>query len=204
MKSGMIINSIKRFVGRFSHILLSCLGELKSHEINTLLGGGKRIVKYPFSISGVDNIVAGDCINIGQGSIIMTKRAKLIIKGHFVSGPGLTIITGDHMPVVGRFIDEITDDDKDCIDTMHQFDSNVVIEENVWCGANVTILKGVTIGRGCIIAAGSIVTRSIPPYSIGAGVPCKPIKRYWTANQIKEHERNLYPESDRIDLSSLM
>ena len=49
----------------------------------------------------------------------------------------------------------------------------VVIEDNVWIGTGSIILKGVTIGTGSIIAANSLVTRSIPPYSIAMGVPAK-------------------------------
>lgn len=50
-------------------------------------------------------------------------------------------------------------------------DLPVVIEDDVWCGANVTILKGVTIGHGSVVAAGAVVTKSFPPYSIIGGVP---------------------------------
>ena len=185
------IKFIKLIFGRISSFFYSCLSEYKTHEIKKILGD-KCIVQYPFTISGIDNIIAGDYINIGCGATIFTKRAKLIIKGHFVSGPGLTVISGDHMPIVGRFIDEVTNDDKDVLDTLHQYDQDIIIEEDVWCGANVIILKGVTIGRGSVIAAGSVVTKNIPPYSIACGVPCRPIKQKWTSEKIQEHERILY------------
>lgn len=70
-------------------------------------------------------------------------------------------------------------------------DAPVVIEDDVWCGANVTILKGVTIGRGSVVAAGAVVTRSCPPYSIIGGVPAKVLKMRFTAEEIEEHERLL-------------
>ena len=105
------------------------------------------------------------------------------------------------MPIVGKFIDDVSNKDKDDVDIMHEYDQDVIIEEDVWCGANVTILKGVRLGRGCIIAAGSVVTKSIPPYTIAAGVPCRPIRQRWTVEQIREHERILYPESLRLDFS---
>lgn len=49
----------------------------------------------------------------------------------------------------------------------------IKIGNNVYFGTNVTVLKNVTIGDNCIIGAGSVVTHSIPPNSVAAGVPCK-------------------------------
>ncbi len=47
------------------------------------------------------------------------------------------------------------------------------IGDNVYFGTNVIVLKNVTIGDNCIIGAGSVVTHSIPPNSVAAGIPCK-------------------------------
>jgi acetyltransferase-like isoleucine patch superfamily enzyme len=52
----------------------------------------------------------------------------------------------------------------------------IVIQEDVWIGGNVCIKSGVTIGKGSIVGAGSVVTKDIPPYTIVAGVPAKPIR----------------------------
>ena len=54
----------------------------------------------------------------------------------------------------------------------------VVIEDDVWVGANSVILPGVTLGRHCVVAAGSVVSHSVPPYSICAGCPARIIKAY--------------------------
>ena len=78
-------------------------------------------------------------------------------------------------------------------------DQDVLIEGDVWCGANVTILKGVTIGRGSIVAAGSVVTKSCPPYSIIGGVPAKLIKKRFSEEEIKLHELMLYKHSDIVN-----
>lgn len=52
----------------------------------------------------------------------------------------------------------------------------IVIEDDVWLGANVMVLKGVTIGARSIIGAGSVVTKSIPADCIAAGNPARVIK----------------------------
>ena len=54
----------------------------------------------------------------------------------------------------------------------------IVIEDEVWIGANVFVAAGVTIGRHSIVGGGSVVTKDVPPYSIVAGNPAKLIKQY--------------------------
>ena len=54
----------------------------------------------------------------------------------------------------------------------------IVIEDDVWVGANCTITSGVRLGKHSVIAAGAVVTKDVPPYSLAAGVPAKVIKRY--------------------------
>lgn len=49
----------------------------------------------------------------------------------------------------------------------------IIIEDDVWIAANVTVLDGVTIGKGSVIAAGAVITKSVEPYSIVGGVPAK-------------------------------
>lgn len=54
----------------------------------------------------------------------------------------------------------------------------IVIEDEVWIGANAVITAGVTVGRHSVVAAGSVVTKDVPPYSIVAGTPARVIKQY--------------------------
>jgi acetyltransferase-like isoleucine patch superfamily enzyme len=54
--------------------------------------------------------------------------------------------------------------------------SPVRIGNQVWIGANATVLKGVTIGDGAIIAAGAVVKKDVPERCIAAGVPARVVK----------------------------
>lgn len=146
---------------------------------------GKGVYMRPLKsdIKGLHNLSIGDGTSIPKGSVFYCTEAPLTIGKKVVFGPKPTIITGDHrIDVVGKYILDNTE-------KLSENDAPVIIEDDVWCGANVTILKGVTIGRGSVIAAGAVVTKDIPRYSIAAGVPAKVIKMRFTPEQIKEHEK---------------
>jgi acetyltransferase-like isoleucine patch superfamily enzyme len=57
-----------------------------------------------------------------------------------------------------------------------------VIGPDVWIGQAVMIRAGVHIGAGAVIGAGSVVTKDIPPYTVAAGVPCRPIRTRFPAD----------------------
>ncbi len=52
----------------------------------------------------------------------------------------------------------------------------VIIEDDVWLAARVTVLKGVTIGRGAVVAAGAVVTKDVLPNTLVGGIPAKLIR----------------------------
>ncbi len=68
----------------------------------------------------------------------------------------------------------------------------IVIEDDVWLGANVTVVDGVTVGRGSIIGAGSVVTRDIPPYSIAVGTPARPVKNRQDLSMSASQEADVF------------
>lgn len=150
---------------------------------------GKGVYFRPMScdIKGIENLSIGNGSVIPKGSTFYCTRAELIIGNKVILGPKPTIITGDHrIDIIGKYIIDVTDEEK-----LPEQDSAVVIQDDVWAGANVTILKGVTIGRGSVIAAGSVVTKSCLPYSIIGGVPARLIRMRFTPEEIIEHERLL-------------
>ena len=80
---------------------------------------------------------------------------------NFLFAPGTTIISVNH-GVNNEFKDDKT--------------KPVVIGNNVWFGANVTVLPQVNLGDNVVVGAGSVVTKSFPSNSVIAGNPAKLIK----------------------------
>lgn len=160
---------------------------------------GKNVnLGYPFLIKGAQNIYLSDYTNISPNSTILTTRAKFIVKEYSGAAEGLTVITGSHMMIPGRFFKTVTD-----IEKTKEYDKDVVVNEDVWIGANVTILMGVTIGRGAVIGTGSVVRNSVPPYATVLGNPAKVVGFRFTPEEIIEHEKLLYPQEKQIPFEKL-
>ncbi len=53
----------------------------------------------------------------------------------------------------------------------------ILIEDNVWIGARVTILDGVTVHAGAVIGAGAVVTEDVPGNCVVAGIPAKVVAK---------------------------
>lgn len=145
---------------------------------------GKGVYMRPMKsdYKGLDNLSVGDGSSIPKGATIYCTEAPLTIGKNVIFGPNPTIITGDHrVDVPCIYISESNEKKK-------ENDRPVIIEDDVWCGANVIILKGVTIGKGAIVAAGSVVTRDIPPCEVWGGNPARFIKnRFSTTNEKEQH-----------------
>ena len=148
-----------------------------------------------------EKFIMDEHTGIGNNSIIMNKYANFIIHRYSGISINLVAVTGNHPMIVGRFYRTISKIN-DHLD-ISKYDKDIVIDEDAWTGANVTLLSGVHIGRGAIVAAGAVVTKSMPPYCICGGVPAKVLKFKWTIGQVLEHESKLYPEEQRFTRAEL-
>ena len=132
-------------------------------------------------------ISMGNNIFISENFHISAYQLKF--HNNIIIGPNLVIECSNHKyDVVGRTMFEIASD---------KIYKGVEIEDDVWIGANVTILPGVKISEGCVIGAGSVVTKSLPPYSIAIGIPCRPIKTRFSKSDLRQHilaVKSLYDE----------
>lgn len=129
------------------------------------LGKNARVLT-PAILVGTKNMYLDENVSIGPESIIYAPKTKIHIKRNSYSGPRLFISTGNHYSKVGKFSRLTTDEDKLKDGVVLNWD--VAIDEDVWIGANVTILCK-HIGRGAIIAADAVVKDDVPPYCIGGG-----------------------------------
>ena len=149
---------------------------------------GKNVkIAYNCDFKPISNIYIGDNTQIGPHSLFWSTRAKIKIGNNVLFGPNVTIITGDHRTdIVGKHINEVSDYEK-----LTENDADVVIEDGVWIGSNVTILKGVKVGEGCILASGTIVTKDTMSYGVYGGIPAKKIRDRFTVEQLIEHKKLL-------------
>ena len=165
------------------------------HKITLLSIGymGKNaMLGLPSTISNPQLIFLNDYSRLQGHHIIYNFTGKFIMKEYSGASIGLLVITGNHKPTVGipqymLGISHINDKETD-----------IIIEEDVWIGAKVTLLAGAHIGRGAVIGASSLVNKEIPPYAVAVGSPTHIIAAKFTIEQILEHEKKLYPEHKRF------
>ncbi len=113
----------------------------------------------------------GEGIRIGSNSAVgalsfLGGQGGICIGNNVIMGPSVRIFSENH-----NFEDPAVP-----IRKQGESRRGVVIEDDCWIGAGATILDGIIIGTGSVVAAASVVTRSVPPFSVVAGVPARVIK----------------------------
>jgi lipopolysaccharide O-acetyltransferase len=165
-----------------------------------LLIKSARLIRFPLDIRGKSHIDFGKNITVGKGcrfeAYPYLKRGKILNFGEDIEINDYVHITAVNKVSIGNNV--LMASKIYISDTNHgsykgdEYDSTpdsiarrrsvigipVTIEDNVWLGESVSVLSGVTIGTCSIIGANSVVTKNIPPYTIAAGNPARPIKKY--------------------------
>jgi len=119
---------------------------------------------------------------IGNNSIINQKcrldnRGDITIGNNVSISAEVCILTADHDLQSCDFVGRTR---------------SVTIEDYVFIGTRALILPGITLGKGCAVAAGAVVTKSVAPFMIVAGVPAKPIGKRQTELQYRLNYRRLF------------
>lgn len=117
------------------------------------------------------------CINNAVGDVIIGDNTRIGLHTTVI-GP---VEIGSNVNLAqGIVVTALNHNFTDCtkrIDEQGVSTAKVTIGNDVWIGANVTVLPGVTIGNHCVVAAGAVVTKDVPPYSLAGGVPAKILKK---------------------------
>ena len=120
----------------------------------------------------------GSHVFIGRGACIAAS-AGFYVGNYVLIGPEFCVMGGDHnFHEAGKLMWNVT---------TGGINLPVVVEDDVWIGARVTLLKGVRIGRGSVLGAGSVVTRSVPAYSVAAGNPCRVLHPRFSVEELNVH-----------------
>lgn len=128
------------------------------------LGDNSVIESFSCINNAVGDVVIGNHTRVGLHNTII---GPVTIGSHVNLAQGITVTALNH-----NFHDSEKRIDEQGVST-----ASVTIEDDIWIGANATILPGVCIGQHSVVAAGAVVTKDVPPHSLVAGVPAKVIKQ---------------------------
>ena len=115
------------------------------------------------------SITVGEDVGLNAQTIIQSTTGNAVTIGdNCVIGQRCLVIGGGNYDISNR---------NDLIRTSPIVDDGgVTVENNVWLGANVSVLGGVTVGQGSVAGTGAVVSRSVPPFSVCLGVPAKVVR----------------------------
>lgn len=112
-----------------------------------------------------NKLSVGRNCGINTGSYINAKGG-ITFGNNVLIGSNVTISSGKH-PIEGK---------EPAVFERPTVPMPIIIEDDVWIGANAVIMPGVTIKKGTVVGAGAIVTKDTEEYSVVAGVPAKIIR----------------------------
>jgi acetyltransferase-like isoleucine patch superfamily enzyme len=160
-------------MGKLSNKIRAWLLEsLGVHEVFRLKGDalyshiGHRLLNVPLVFGQSENLSIGQGVVLNN-ALINTSSGRVTFMDYSFCGHGVSILTGTHD------YHRIGIERQVAIPTQER---DILIEEGVWIGSNVTVLGPCVIGRNSVIAAGAVVTGNVDADSIYAGVPARKIK----------------------------
>lgn len=161
---------LKKDIGKNSYIdkTVNVFGwEHISIGLNTLIGE-QTWLNVNRRTKNFKHIKIGNYCYLGRRNLLSSSK-ELIISDYVMTNNDCKFLGSNHV---------YSNPMEPYISTGTMDEDILKIGTNVWIGASTIVLGAVTIGQGSIIGAGSVVAKSIPPFSIAVGNPCKVIKRF--------------------------
>lgn len=178
------LNRLKKALGILNHYYV----KLDPSQFGYF--GERAMIGAPADLKCPKNIYLHEHARIGRRATIMTMGdSKFVMKRESEAAEGLVVVTSNHKQDVGVF--RVSGND----DNLYR---DIVVEEDVWLGINVTLLSGAHIGRGAICGAGCVIRKKVPPYAVVVGNPARIIKFKYSIDDIIRHEEALYAPNERI------
>jgi acetyltransferase-like isoleucine patch superfamily enzyme len=160
----MFINPLIIQRGRSTKIRRSVRLDIVPFHI-VRIGRGSLLEDYATLNNRMGPVEIGDHSLVGIGNILI---GPVTVGAHVLLAPHVVLSGLNHAYTDVSLL--ITDQDL--------IPNEIVLEDNVWIGANSVVTSGVRIGTHVVIAAGSVVTKDIPAYSVAAGNPAQLVKTY--------------------------
>ena len=147
----------------------------------------KKFIHKTAILWNKEYITFGQDSEIWEYAIIRaSKTGKVIIGSYSQIGPftvifgGAGVEIGNNVLIAPHCVIAAGNHDYKQTDKPMRFSGGIsngpiIIEDDVWIGANCTITDGVTIGEGAVIGANSVITHNVEPFDVVAGVPGKKI-----------------------------
>jgi len=168
----------------FKKIVLFAKYAIRKYEKTKFKSLGNNVYIGNDCIFTHSTISIGSDVSIMNNCQIQSAHGQIFIGNKVMIGPGVHIHGGNHIfNQIGVYI-------KDTVKKKHD-DGAVIIDDDCWIGSCAIILSGVKIGKGSVVGAGSVVTKSLPPYSIYTGVPELKLRERFNQSIILEHEEIL-------------
>ena len=139
-----------------------CLLDANTPQGRIELQDGVRLSPGTYIVVGRGQLAIGPMSHVGPRCLMYGTRGIQIGSGVSLAN-NVQLICGNH-----------TFARRDIPIRAHPVEgAPIVIEDDVQVGASAIVLGGTTLGRGSVVGAGSVVTRSLPPYSLAQGIPAR-------------------------------
>ncbi len=146
----------------------NCVLDAKGYSSNGIcIGDGVVISRNTIISCKGGSIDIEDNSNISANCMLISESRLSVGKNVLIAGMCYIIAGGNHgieridIPIISQPMTQ---------------KGGIIIGDNCWLGANVTVLDGVTIGRDTVVGAGAVVTESLPEYAIAVGAPARVVR----------------------------